>query len=316
MSSAVVVAGRRKSWGGRWRGTFPSIDAPWMTRNGLGCSTGCTDAANQVNGVTGTSAGGMVPVAGRPDPGRLPERWRSQPQLRPCRARWVTETPRASRGKSLCGSCLGRVILLPRTGVRRRSAAVRSSGEHVRAGNRGVLGGQGRPMPAGEEAQVGIGGPGGSPAPVGPGGRRLVIGQEAVAGAESGEHPGQQASCLLGQRAPTGALDGDADETQFRNRRGGKLGGPRSLQLSNPPGNPVVVGMIRPAPSHEQVHVEKVPHGKSASRWRTDSVSRAGSPAAEPKMMDPVWPHSTRGIGPEDSGCGWACRRRNSDTDN
>lgn len=132
---------------------------------------------------------------------------------------------------------------------------------------------------------------------------------------EARQHARQGCPRIGGRDLPAGALDGNADKTKLRNRRGQQKRFPTPLHLGDPRGSPRMLGMISPAPSHEQIHIEEVPHGKSASRPRTDSVVRGALSGAGAKIMAPVYWHGTRPILPGRSASGCARLRRYSETD-
>src|SRR5664280_1049205 len=55
-----------------------------------------------------------------------------------------------------------------------------------------------------------------------------------------------------------------------------------------------MIGMVLPSPGHQDVHVQKEFHGKSASISRTTSVVSGGTPAGDEKIIAPVSRQRTR----------------------
>jgi hypothetical protein len=157
----------------------------------------------------------------------------------------------------------------------RRLVALRTSThsgaqrQDKRPGDGGVERRQLGPVRFGKPNQVRVGRPRGRLAPSRKIVRRLVVSQESVARAQRREHVRQGLARFADGHASGGALDGHSHEAELRDRRGEQDGARPPPGCGKPFYRALMLDVIGPAPRDEDVDIEKVVHGKSASNSRT-----------------------------------------------
>lgn len=143
---------------------------------------------------------------------------------------------------------------------------------------------------------------------------RLVVGEEEMGLVQGYQHSPQNTGRIRHRHRACGSLHGDAYESQLGN------GGGQQSRLSvipdpgKPAGRLVMSHMITPSPRHQDIYIEKIVHGNSASSSRTEAVVRGANSGRAENTRAPVCSQRTRrGALPEEL-VPVARRRRYSET--
>lgn len=155
-------------------------------------------------------------------------------------------------------------------------------------------------MALSEKEEVRIGRSGSRDAPTGPFRATDVVRQELVVRPKRIQHPSQDFRRFGNRDASARTLYRDPHKPKLRDWRGKKLCAPGFFPPCNPAHRAVVIRMIRPAPGHQHVHIQKVmhrSHGKSASISRVDATVSGARSLPPAKMVAPVRGHRMRWMG-------------------
>ncbi len=170
-------------------------------------------------------------------------------------------------------------------------------------------------MAHGQGKEMRVRGLGRAGAPCGPGTcRGKIVRQKLMPRAEGCQHAREDLRRICQAHAPAAALNGDTDEAELHDGRGVQLHVAAALGLADPLGRAEVIRVIGPAPGEEEVHVQKVFHGKSASISRTAALVSGGASGSGAKIVAPVCGHFTRPGAAGAASLPAARRRRYSDT--
>ncbi len=170
-------------------------------------------------------------------------------------------------------------------------------------------------MSSGKLEQVGVGCPACSFAPLRPCSRSHVVWQERVGGAKHLDHALEHGTGLIRSNPAARSLNRDADEAEFRDRRGQELRAEPSSLSGEPNRDARMIGVVSPSPSDQQIDVEEVVHGKSDSISQTELVVSGGSSGPPEKAIDPTISHLMIWMGTSFRASPRARLRRNSDTE-
>jgi hypothetical protein len=112
--------------------------------------------------------------------------------------------------------------------------------------------------------------------------------------AEACEHSIERYAGFLDGDRPGGPLHGHSDKSKLWDGRSQELSVWLAAFATNPSSNALMTGMFFPPPGHQQVDIEQIFHGKSASISRTVSVVSGRAPAGEENIITPVCSQRSR----------------------
>ena len=141
-----------------------------------------------------------------------------------------------------------------------------------------------------------------------------VVRKKTVFRPQRPQHAPQNVCSHLDADSSGGTLHRYSNKPQLWNRRCHEHQPARAFAISKPTHGAIVIRMIRPSPRDENIGVEKIAHGKSASIWRVVSTFSGGRDSAEAKTIAPVSGHSRSSSAGTGRGGAVACCRKNWDT--